>query len=36
MSSFKWGIIGTGGIAHAFAKDLSLLEGHTVAAIGSR
>ena len=36
MSSFKWGIIGTGGIAHAFAKDLALLEGHTVAAIGSR
>ena len=36
MSEFKWGIIGTGGIAHAFAKDLALLDGHTVYAIGSR
>ena len=36
MSQFKWGIIGTGGIAHAFAKDLTLLEGHSVHAIGSR
>ena len=36
MSDFKWGILGTGGIARAFAKDLSLLEGHRVAAVGSR
>jgi predicted dehydrogenase len=36
MSQFKWGIIGTGGIAHAFAKDIALLEGHSVHAIGSR
>jgi hypothetical protein len=36
MSQFKWGIIGTGGIAHAFAKDLALLNGHSVHAIGSR
>ena len=36
MSQFRWGIIGTGGIAHAFAKDLALLEGHSVHGIGSR
>jgi len=36
MSTFKWGILGPGGIARAFAKDLQLLEGHTVAAVGSR
>ncbi len=33
---FKWGIIGTGGIAHAFANDLKLLKGHYVTAVGSR
>ena len=33
---FKWGILGTGGIAKAFAKDLSYLQGHRVAAVGSR
>jgi hypothetical protein len=36
MSLFNWGIIGTGGIAHAFAKDLALLDGHAVQAVGSR
>ena len=36
MSNFRWGILGTGGIARAFARDLQLLEGHTVAAVGSR
>ena len=36
MSNFKWGILGPGGIARAFAKDLQLLEGHEVAAVGSR
>jgi len=36
MSNFKWGILGPGGIARAFAKDLQLLEGHEIAAIGSR
>ena len=34
MSEFKWGILGTGGIAHAFARDLALLEGHTIGAVG--
>ncbi len=32
----KWGIIGTGGIAHAFAADLELTDSGTVAAVGSR
>ena len=36
MSTFKWGILGPGGIARAFAKDLQLLEGHGVGAVGSR
>ena len=36
MSTFKWGILGPGGIARAFAKDLQLLEAHEVAAVGSR
>jgi predicted dehydrogenase len=33
---FSWGILGPGGIAQAFAKDLALLQGHTTAAVGSR
>lgn len=33
---FRWGIIGTGGIAHAFAQDLQYFSDHRVAAIGSR
>ena len=36
MSNFNWGILGPGGIARAFAKDIQLLDGHTVAAVGSR
>ena len=36
MSNFNWGIIGPGGIAKAFATDLKLLDGHSVAAVGSR
>ena len=36
MSDFSWGILGPGGIARAFAKDLTLLEGHTIGAVGSR
>ena len=33
---FNWGIIGTGGIANAFANDLKFLDGHQVTAVGSR
>lgn len=36
MSEFRWGIVGTGGIAKAFAEDLGRLEGHRVVAVGSR
>ena len=36
MSQFKWGIIGTGGIARAFANDIAFLSDHVVAAVGSR
>ncbi len=36
MSNFRWGILGTGGIARAFVGDLALLGGHSVAAVGSR
>ena len=36
MSQLRWGIIGTGKIASTFARDLQLLSGHRVAAIGSR
>jgi len=33
---FNWGIIGTGGIANAFARDIELLNGHKVSSILSR
>lgn len=33
---FRWGIIGTGGIAKAFARDLSYINNHVVQAVGSR
>lgn len=36
MTNFKWGVLGPGGIAKAFAEDLKLLNGHSIAAIGSR
>ena len=36
MSDFRWGILGTGGIAQAFALDLAYLDRHSVAAVGSR
>lgn len=36
MSTFRWGIIGTGGIAQTFAEDLKRLDGHVVAAVGSQ
>ena len=34
--NFRWGILGTGGIARAFAKDLTFTSGHEVSAVGSR
>jgi predicted dehydrogenase len=36
MTPFTWGILGPGGIAKAFAEDLKLLDGHSIAAVGSR
>jgi predicted dehydrogenase len=32
----RWGILGTGGIAHAFVSDLRLTDSGSVAAVGSR
>jgi predicted dehydrogenase len=32
----RWGILGTGGIAHTFAEDLSLTDSGVVGAVGSR
>ena len=31
----RWGILGTGGIAHTFAEDLSLSDSGVLAAVGS-
>lgn len=36
MSDFSWGVLGPGGIAQVFAKDLAHLEGHSIGAVGSR
>ena len=36
MSNFNWGILGPGGLAKAFAEDLKKLDGHSIAAVGSR
>ncbi len=35
-SKFRWGILGTGGIAAAFTQDVQRFEDHVVAAVGSR
>lgn len=36
MSDFRWGVVGTGSIARAFARDLKFTQGHVIAAVGSR
>jgi len=36
VKSFKWGVLGTGGIAKAFVDDLTRADGHEVVAVGSR
>lgn len=36
MDTFRWGLLGTGGIAKDFARDLLRLQDHSVAAVGSR
>jgi len=36
MQKLKWGIIGLGGIAHKFAKDLALVKGNQLYAVASR
>ncbi len=36
MKTVRWGILGTGGIAHQFAKALSLLPDAKIVAVGSR
>lgn len=35
-TEFRWGILASGGIAQAFARDLSYFNNHIVAAVGSR
>jgi len=36
MDTIRWGILGTGKIAHLFAEDLALLPNAELAAVGSR
>jgi predicted dehydrogenase len=35
-SPVRWGVIGTGRIAHTFARDIALIDEGTVVAVGSR
>jgi predicted dehydrogenase len=35
-STFRWGILGAGSIAHTFAKGVAVLDDATVAAVGAR
>lgn len=32
----RWGVLGTGGIAHTFARDLAYIDDGVIAAVGSR
>ncbi|MGA7834483.1 MAG: Gfo/Idh/MocA family oxidoreductase, partial [Acidimicrobiales bacterium] len=32
----RWGVMGTGGIAHTFARDLELIDDGVIVAVGSR
>jgi predicted dehydrogenase len=36
QQDIRWGILATGKIAHSFARDLALVPGATLAAVGSR
>jgi dihydrodiol dehydrogenase / D-xylose 1-dehydrogenase (NADP) len=36
MTTFRWGILGTGAIATQFTEGLKVAEGHVAAAVGSR
>ena len=36
INEFNWGIIGTGGIANAFARDIEYLDGHRISCVLSR
>ena len=36
MTTFRWGILGTGSIAAQFTEGLNAAEGHVAAAVGSR
>ena len=36
MKKLRWGILGLGKIAHSFANDMALLDGHTLQAVASR
>ena len=36
VAPFRWGILGAGGIAEQFTRDVLRLEDHRVVAVGSR